>query len=91
MDAIRDYYGVKIALYFAWLGFYTNLLIVPSLVGLCTVLYGYFTLDNDIARYVTYVNYFNYYQIINTFAVKKFVMTNEKFALPVITFVIIGV
>ena len=25
IDAVRDYYGVKVALYFAWLGFYTSM------------------------------------------------------------------
>ena len=32
-DAVRDYFGVKIGLYFAWLGFYTFMLIPPSIVG----------------------------------------------------------
>ena len=50
LDAVRDYFGVKIALYFAWLGFYTNLLIAPSLVGLLTFLYGVVSLRSDIPR-----------------------------------------
>ena len=25
IDAVRDYYGVKVAMYFAWLGFYTSM------------------------------------------------------------------
>ena len=29
----RDYYGVKMAFYFAWLGYYTVMLIPPSLVS----------------------------------------------------------
>ena len=29
LDAIRDYYGVKIGFYFAWVGFYTLMLILP--------------------------------------------------------------
>ena len=40
LDSVRDYFGVKVALYFAWLGFYTNLLIVPSIVGLFCFIYG---------------------------------------------------
>lgn len=48
LDAVRDYFGVKIALYFAWLGFYTNLLIVPSIVGLLSFLYGVISLNYDI-------------------------------------------
>ena len=29
----RDYFGVKLGFYFAWLGYYTVMLIPPSLVG----------------------------------------------------------
>ena len=48
LDAIRDYFGVKVALYFAWLGFYTNLLIVPSIIGIICLLYGLITVFGDI-------------------------------------------
>lgn len=48
LDAVRDYFGVKIALYFAWLGFYTGLLIPPSIVGLVTFIYGLLSLPYDI-------------------------------------------
>ena len=51
LDAVRDYYGVKIGLYFAWLGFYTNLLILPSIAGVLTFLYGLITWEYDIPRY----------------------------------------
>lgn len=30
---IRDYFGEKVSLYFAWLGFYTMALLVPSILG----------------------------------------------------------
>ena len=48
LDAIRDYFGVKVALYFAWLGFYTNLLIVPSIVGVICFIYGLLNLSTHI-------------------------------------------
>jgi len=35
----RDYYGVKIGMYFAWLGYYTGMLVPPSLVR-CPFLSG---------------------------------------------------
>ncbi|TPP56999.1 Anoctamin [Fasciola gigantica] len=34
LNEIRRYFGVQIALYFAWLGHYTAALLVPSLIGL---------------------------------------------------------
>ena len=40
---IKNYFGVKIGLYFAWLGFYTQMLIPASIVGLICFLFGLFT------------------------------------------------
>jgi anoctamin-1 len=50
LDAVRDYFGVKVALYFAWLGFYTNLLIFPSIVGIFTFTYGLIGWGTNIPR-----------------------------------------
>ena len=47
LDAIREYFGVKIALYFAWLGFYTSMLVPASVVGLICFSYGWITLGTD--------------------------------------------
>ncbi len=38
IDKICDYFGIKIAIYFAWLGFYTRALLIPALLGLAMYL-----------------------------------------------------
>lgn len=38
--AIKDYFGTEIALYFAWLGFYTAWLVPLAIIGLVVFLYG---------------------------------------------------
>lgn len=47
VDYIKDYFGVKIGLYFAWLGYYTYMLMLASIFGICCFLYSWFTLDSD--------------------------------------------
>ena len=37
---IKNYFGVKIGLYFAWLGFYTKMLIFPSIMGVICFIFG---------------------------------------------------
>ncbi|XP_065225238.1 anoctamin-2-like [Planococcus citri] len=48
IDDIKDYLGVKSAFYFAWLGFYTRLLIPASILGLIVFFYGILTINGDI-------------------------------------------
>ena len=48
--ATKNYFGVKIGLYFAWLGFYTEMLVVPSIVGLLVILFGAITVDTRLNR-----------------------------------------
>ncbi|NXC94733.1 ANO5 protein, partial [Certhia familiaris] len=46
---IRKYYGEKIGIYFAWLGFYTEMLFLAAVVGLICFLYGLFTMDENMS------------------------------------------
>ncbi|XP_066222236.1 anoctamin-9-like isoform X1 [Saccopteryx leptura] len=41
IDKIRDYFGEKVALYFAWLGWYTYMLVPAAVVGLIVFLSGF--------------------------------------------------
>uniref|UniRef100_G1S833 Anoctamin n=1 Tax=Nomascus leucogenys TaxID=61853 RepID=G1S833_NOMLE len=47
LDLIRLYFGEKIGLYFAWLGWYTGMLIPAAIVGLCVFFYGLFTMNKS--------------------------------------------
>ena len=47
----RLYFGEKIAIYFAWLGFYTGWLLPAAVVGVLVFLYGVLTMStNTIAK-----------------------------------------
>ena len=50
---IKNYFGVKIGLYFAWLGFYTKMLIFPSIMGVFCFIFGAATIFSPLnqARY----------------------------------------
>ncbi|XP_071074244.1 anoctamin-3 isoform X7 [Dasypus novemcinctus] len=47
LDLIRRYFGEKIGLYFAWLGWYTGMLIPAAFVGLCVFFYGLLTMNTS--------------------------------------------
>ncbi|CAJ1066342.1 anoctamin-7 [Xyrichtys novacula] len=48
LDHIRAYFGEKIALYFAWLGFYTGWLVPASIVGTVIFLVGFWLMATDV-------------------------------------------
>ncbi|XP_073982861.1 anoctamin-1-like [Rhodnius prolixus] len=47
VDYIKRYFGVKIGLYFTWLGFYTHMLIPASIAGLGCFIYSFITMPDD--------------------------------------------
>ncbi|XP_011305827.1 anoctamin-4 [Fopius arisanus] len=48
LDYIKEYFGVKIGLYFAWLGFYTHMLVPASVIGLLSFIYGCISLSSNL-------------------------------------------
>ncbi|RWS23006.1 anoctamin-1-like protein, partial [Leptotrombidium deliense] len=48
LDEVKSYFGVKVALYYAWLGFYTDMLIPASIVGLICFFYGIIMVSSDV-------------------------------------------
>lgn len=48
----RKYYGEKIGIYFAWLGFYTEMLFFAAVMGLICFTYGVLSYDDNISRLV---------------------------------------
>uniref|UniRef100_A0A8C5MWS2 Anoctamin n=1 Tax=Leptobrachium leishanense TaxID=445787 RepID=A0A8C5MWS2_9ANUR len=49
LDLIRKYYGEKIGIYFAWLGFYTEMLFYAAVVGFVCFLYGLITMGDNLS------------------------------------------
>ncbi|RWS22487.1 anoctamin-7-like protein, partial [Leptotrombidium deliense] len=47
LEHIREYFGEKIAFYFAWLGFYTTWLLPASVVGIIVFAYGVLSMSSD--------------------------------------------
>lgn len=48
----RNYFGEKVALYFAWLGWYTCMLIPAAVVGLIIFLSGFALFNSSQIRWV---------------------------------------
>ncbi|KAA0720812.1 Anoctamin-6 Small-conductance calcium-activated nonselective cation channel [Triplophysa tibetana] len=47
LNLIRKYYGEKVGIYFAWLGFYTVMLTLAAVVGLGCFIYGFATRESS--------------------------------------------
>ncbi|TFJ98978.1 Anoctamin-9 [Platysternon megacephalum] len=47
IEDIRSYFGEKVTLYFAWLGWYTRILFPAAVLGLLVFLYGIFHFDSS--------------------------------------------
>lgn len=47
LNLVRKYYGEKIGIYFAWLGFYTEMLFFAAVVGTICFAYGFLTYDDN--------------------------------------------
>uniref|UniRef100_A0A8C4GXN3 Anoctamin n=1 Tax=Dicentrarchus labrax TaxID=13489 RepID=A0A8C4GXN3_DICLA len=47
LNLVRKYYGEKIGIYFAWLGFYTEMLLFAAIVGTICFIYGFLTYDDN--------------------------------------------
>uniref|UniRef100_A0A8D0GXQ2 Anoctamin n=1 Tax=Sphenodon punctatus TaxID=8508 RepID=A0A8D0GXQ2_SPHPU len=57
IEEIRKYFGEKVALYFAWLGWYTALLFPAAVSGLILVIYGFIYIDsNQVSKEICAVN-----------------------------------
>ncbi|KAL7831102.1 hypothetical protein SRHO_G00306040 [Serrasalmus rhombeus] len=48
LNLIRKYYGEKIGIYFAWLGFYTEMLFFAAVMGVICFVYGLLSYDDNI-------------------------------------------
>lgn len=47
-EAIKDYFGHEVGLYFAWLGFYTGMLVPLAIVGFLVFIYGIASVSSHI-------------------------------------------
>ncbi|KAM6461624.1 anoctamin-9 [Liasis olivaceus] len=47
IEEIRTYFGEKIALYYAWLGWYTCILLVAAVPGIILFIYGFITFSSS--------------------------------------------
>ena len=50
LHIISRYLGEKLAFYFAFVGFYTSSLLIPTVLGILALVYGIATFKTDIPR-----------------------------------------
>ncbi|EFO24882.2 hypothetical protein LOAG_03599 [Loa loa] len=48
LSLIKKYFGSKIGWYFAWLGYYTKILVLASIIGVLCFVYGISTISEDV-------------------------------------------
>ncbi|KAK6102968.1 Calcium-activated chloride channel family protein [Brugia pahangi] len=48
LSLIKKYFGSKVGWYFAWLGYYTKILVLASIIGILCFTYGILTISEDI-------------------------------------------
>ncbi|XP_032992527.1 anoctamin-8 [Lacerta agilis] len=77
LDDICDYFGVKIAMYFAWLGFYTSAMVYPAVFG--SLLYT-FTENDQTSRDVCCVIFAIFNVIWSTLFLEEWKRRGAEFA-----------
>ncbi|XP_064031175.1 anoctamin-8 isoform X2 [Pogoniulus pusillus] len=77
LDEICDYFGVKIALYFAWLGFYTSAMVYPAVFG--SILYT-FTESDQTSQDICCVVFAIFNVIWATFFLEEWKRRGAEFA-----------
>uniref|UniRef100_A0A8C5SWA3 Anoctamin n=1 Tax=Laticauda laticaudata TaxID=8630 RepID=A0A8C5SWA3_LATLA len=76
-DEICDYFGVKIAMYFAWLGFYTSAMVYPAVFG--SLLYT-FTENDQTSRDICSVIFAIFNVIWSTLFLEEWKRRGAEFA-----------
>ncbi|XP_038596509.1 anoctamin-8 [Tachyglossus aculeatus] len=77
LDEICDYFGVKIAMYFAWLGFYTSAMVYPAVFG--SMLYT-FTESDQTSRDICCVVFAIFNVIWSTLFLEEWKRRGAEFA-----------
>ncbi|XP_063146775.1 anoctamin-8 isoform X2 [Candoia aspera] len=77
LDEICDYFGVKIAMYFAWLGFYTSAMVYPAVFG--SLLYT-FTENDQTSRDICCVIFAIFNVIWSTLFLEEWKRRGAEFA-----------